>query len=200
MLSPLHSLCSIHLPAKQFESSLIISFHPTRSLSLTSSSPSGLLLRSLITRRDYNQHFERGFVNYCLPGSTNVCPNSQVSSLYITLVTLQTSSPDHSVVLVFCFPHSLHPHFLRSSPHKFHLPPSSPPSFDILVHHQSLTHKWGDRSCSVLVSASPLLPLPGSWSILLLAKILQSCWLSVPVVLIAALLSIVSIFLSFSLL
>lgn len=77
-LSPLHSLCSIYLPAKQFESSLIISFHPIQSLTLTSS---GLLVRSLITGRDYNQHFERGFANYCLPGSTNVCPNSQVSSI-----------------------------------------------------------------------------------------------------------------------
>lgn len=81
MLSPLHSLCSVYLPAKQFESSLIISFHPIQSLSLTSSSPSGLLLGSLITGRDYNQHFEKGFANYCLPRSTNVCPNSQVSSI-----------------------------------------------------------------------------------------------------------------------
>lgn len=43
-----------------------------------------------------------------------------------------------------------------------------PPPFDIRVHHQSSTHKWGDRSSSVLVKACSCLPLPASWSIL--------CW------------------------
>lgn len=89
---------------------------------------------------------------------------SPLSSLCITWVVLLTPSPDHSVVLVFCFPRSLHPHFLPSSPDQFHLPPA----FDIPVHHQSSTRKWGDRSCSVLVNACSRLPLPTSWSIL--------CW------------------------
>lgn len=122
MLSPLHSLCSIYLPAKQFKSSLIISFHSTQSLSLTSSSPSGLLLRSLITRRDYNQHFERGFVNYCLPGSTNVCPNSQVSS--ITLYDFG-NTPDILSRSLSCPRFLLSPLSPSSFPSIFPLPVSS---------------------------------------------------------------------------
>lgn len=52
-----------------------------------------------------------------MPGRTDLCPNSQVSSITLNYSGYRSCHPlrDHSAVLVFCFPRSLHPHFPPSS-------------------------------------------------------------------------------------